>query len=116
MSALPERLFPPDQLPEASQLSALSVVQLNTVEPLYAKFKGLADKFTTGPATGAFTVMSTWSFAVPPEPVQERLKSVFEVKASIVVEPEVALFPDQPPDAVQLLALVLLQVKVVEPW
>ena len=115
MFVLPERLFPPDQLPEASQLSALSVVQLNTVEPLYAKFKGLADKFTTGPATGAFTVMSTWSFAVPPEPVQERLKSVFEVKASIVVEPEVALFPDQPPDAVQLLALVLLQVKVVEP-
>ncbi len=57
----------------------------------------------------------TESFALPPEPLQDRLKLLSAVKALIVWEPEVPLLPDQSPEALQLLALLLVQLKVVEP-
>ena len=56
------------------------------------------------------------SLTVPPAPEQDRLKLVFVVKASITIEPAVALLPDQPPEALQLLALVVFHVRVVEPF
>jgi hypothetical protein len=59
--------------------------------------------------------MLTESFALPFEPLQDRLKLLFAVKARIVCEPAVDLLPDQSPAAVQPLALLLLQVRVVEP-
>ena len=55
------------------------------------------------------------SLTVPPVPEQDRLKLVFEVKVSITIEPEVVLLPDQPPEALQLLVLVVFHVRVVEP-
>jgi hypothetical protein len=76
---------------------------------------GLTDKLTTGAPAWGVTITSTRPFTVPPEPVQDRLKLVFEVKASIVLEPEAFLLPVQPPEAVQPLVLVLAQVNVVEP-
>ena len=59
--------------------------------------------------------MLTESFALPFEPLQDRLKLLFVVKALIVWEPAVDLLPDQSPEAVQSLTLSLLQVRVVEP-
>ena len=67
------------------------------------------------PCTGLLTVILISSLTVPPVPEQDRLKLVFEVKASITIEPAVALLPDQPPEAAQLLVLVLLHIKVVDP-
>ena len=76
---------------------------------------GLADKLTTGTVTGGVTVILISSVTVPPRPVQDRLKLVFEVKPLITIEPEVVLLPVQPPEASQLLVLVLSHIKVVEP-
>ena len=59
--------------------------------------------------------MLTESFALPPEPLQDRLKLLFVVKALILWAPAVALLPDQSPEAVQPLTLSLFQVRVVEP-
>ncbi len=56
------------------------------------------------------------SLTVPPAPLQVRLKLLFEVNALMVWEPEVALFPDQSPDALHPVASVLLQLSVVEPF
>lgn len=50
--------------------------------------------------------------AVPPEPVQLRVKVELAVKLPVLWEPEVALLPLQLPEAVQEVALAELQVKV----
>ncbi len=57
----------------------------------------------------------TESFALPPAPLQVRLKLLFEVNVLMVWEPDVALLPAQSPEAVQPLVLLLLQLNVVEP-
>jgi hypothetical protein len=59
--------------------------------------------------------MLTVSLAVPPGPLQDRLNTLFEVSADIVCEPDVALLPDQSPEAVQPVVLLLLQLNVVAP-
>ena len=75
---------------------------------------GLAEKESVG--NGVVTVTLIESLAVPPGPLQDRLKLLFVVNALIVREPDVALLPDQPPDAVQSLACLLVQLIVVEPF
>ena len=60
--------------------------------------------------------MLTESFALPPSPLQVMLKVLSAVSALMVCEPDVVLFPDQPPDAVQLLANLLFQLIVVVPF
>ena len=75
---------------------------------------GLAENDNAG--GGAVSVTLTVSFTEPPGPLQDRLKLVSAVKALNVFEPERFLFPVQPPEAEQLLALALLQVRVVEPF
>ena len=104
----------PDQSPEAVQLVTLLLVQLNEVEPLYATLDGLADRLTMG-ADGSTTVTLTESFTLPLAPVQDRLKLLSVIKPVIVCEPDVALLPNQSPEAVQSVVLVLLQLSVVEP-
>ena len=61
------------------------------------------------------TVTLAESLALPPAPLQVRLKLLFEVSALMVWEPETAWFPVQSPEAVQPLVLLLLQFNVVEP-
>lgn len=51
----------------------------------------------------------------PPVPVQLSENVVLLVKAPVDSEPLVATFPDHPPEAMQLVAFVLLQVKVELP-
>ncbi len=49
---------------------------------------------------------------MPPLPLQVRVKVVFAVRDPVDFEPVVASLPDQPPEAVQLVALVEDQVNV----
>ena len=65
---------------------------------------------------GGETVTLTESLALPPAPLQARLKVLFEVNALMVCEPDAALIPDHAPEAVQLVASTLLQLNVVEPF
>jgi hypothetical protein len=64
---------------------------------------------------GAPTFTLAESLALPPGPLQERLKLLLVVRLLIVCAPDEALLPDQLPEAVQLSALALFQIKVVEP-
>lgn len=50
--------------------------------------------------------------AEPPLPVQVKVKAVLALRLPVTSEPEVALLPLQPPEALQEVALVLLQVRV----
>jgi hypothetical protein len=111
MSQVPEASLLPDQLPEAIQLSALLLVQLSVVEPLYSTFEGLADKFTVG-ASGALTEVFTSSLTVSSGSLsalsQDRLELLLVAsKVLIPVEPELevdnGLPPDPAPEAVQSL-------------
>jgi len=55
------------------------------------------------------------ALAVPPAPLQARVKVLELVNAPLDWVPEVALAPDQPPEAVQPVALVEDQVSVEDP-
>ena len=55
------------------------------------------------------------ALAVPPDPVQARLKVLVLVKTPVDWLPEVALAPDHWPEAVQEVALVDDQVSVDDP-
>ncbi len=66
-----------------------------------------------GAGGGAETVTVTDWLAVPPVPLHVRVKVVFDVSAPLDVLPEVVFPPDQPPEAVQLSTLFVLQFSVV---
>ena len=105
----------PLQPPDAVQLVALVLVQLRVEELPLVTVDGVALKVTVGTVGPDATVTVTDCAAVPPAPVQV---SVYVVVAAIPVrasEPLRALVPVQPPDAVQLAALVDDQFRVVEP-
>jgi len=61
-------------------------------------------------------LMLAESSALPPLPLQVRMNVEFAVKPLMLSVPDVALFPDHPPDASQSLARWLLQLIVVEPF
>ncbi len=109
----PEVALLPDQSPEAIQSVTLLLFQLSVVEPFSDTELGFAEKESVG--NGAATVTLTESFALPPAPLQARLKLLSAVNVLIVWEPDVDLLPDQSPEAVQSVVLLLLQLSVVEP-
>ncbi len=113
MTSEPDTPLLPDQSPEAVQLVASVEFQFSVVEPSWETVTGFAEKESVG--TGAATVTLTESFALPPAPLQDRLKLLFEVSALMVWDPDVALLPDQSPEAVQPVVLLLLQLNVVDP-
>ena len=51
--------------------------------------------------------------AEPPDPVHASVNTVLAVSAPVLSEPDAALAPDQPPEALQDVAFVELQVRVV---
>lgn len=107
--------FVPLQPPEAVQPVALVLVQLRVDELPLVTVVGVALRVTVGTVGPAATVTVTDCAAVPPSPVHV---SVYVVVAAIPVrvsEPVTALAPAQPPDAVQLAALLDDQFSVVEP-
>ena len=103
--------FVPLQPPEAVQLVEFVELQLSTeVWPL-AIDVGFADSDAVG-AGGGPTVTVTDCCAVPPAPEQDRVKVFVAVSAPVETEPLVACTPLQPPEAVQLVAFVELQVSI----
>ena len=90
------------------------VLQFNVVEPFWETEVGVAEKDRVG-AGGAATLTLTESFAVPPVPLQVSIKLLFAINELMVCDPDVALLPDQSPDAVQLVVLLVVQLNVVEP-
>ena len=68
-----------------------------------------------GVAGGAPTDTVTVCESVPPAPSQVSVKLRSDVSAAVVSLPEVALLPDQPPEAVQEVESVDDQLSVVVP-
>jgi hypothetical protein len=56
------------------------------------------------------------SFTLPPLPLQVRMNVEFAINPLITCVPDLALYPDHPPDAIQSLACWLFQLIVVEPF
>lgn len=104
----------PLHAPDAVQAVALVEDQLSVDEPPLTTVVGDALNVTDG-SGGAVTVTVTDCVAEPPAPLQDRAKDVLAVSTPVDTEPEVALFPLQPPEAVQKVALVDDQLSVDEP-
>ncbi|MBS0375268.1 MAG: hypothetical protein JSR73_11860 [Proteobacteria bacterium] len=103
--------FVPLQPPEAVQLVALVELQVSTdVWPLAIEV-GFAESAAVG-AGGAPTVTMTDCCALPPAPEQLRVYVVVVVSVPVDIEPLVVCVPVQPPEAVQLVALVELHVSI----
>ena len=73
--------------------------------------EGIASRLTERVGWEA-TLTVTLSEVEPPGPLQVRVKVVELVRLPVLVEPEVGLAPDQPPEALQLLALAVFHDRV----
>ena len=67
------------------------------------------------PATTGLTFTVTDLLALPPAPLQVSVKVVVALSAPVLELPLVGSLPDQPPEAVQLLALVEDQLSIADP-
>jgi hypothetical protein len=111
---LPDVALAPDQPPEAAHDVAFVEDHVSVDDPPLATDCGLAVRDTVG-AGVAVTVTVADALCVPPGPVQERLKLLVLLNAPVDALPEVALAPDQPPEAVQDVALVEDHVRIDDP-
>jgi hypothetical protein len=103
----------PDQPPEAVQLLALLEDQLRIADPPLLTVVGLALRLTEGAGMETLTV-TDW-LALPPGPLQVSVKLVEVLSAPVLAVPLVGSFPDQPPEAVQLVAFVDDQLSIADP-
>lgn len=104
----------PDQAPEAVQEVALLDAQANVDPRPPATVLGLALKPTV--TVGCeLTVTVADCAALPPAPLQFRVKVVEALRAPVGCEPLTALPPDHPPEAMQEVALVADQFRVALP-
>ena len=101
----------PLQAPEAVQEVALLADQLNVELAPLEMLVGLALNDTVG-ATVATGVTVTDCAALPPVPVQVRVYCVVAVTAAVALAPLIGSVPLHPPDAVQLVAFVEVQVSI----
>lgn len=100
----PLRGLDPVHPPLAVQAVALVDDQARVdAAPLFT-VAGLAARLTAGTAAPTETVVDC--VALPPVPVQVRVYVVLALRAGVVAEPLIALVPDQPPEAAQLVALL----------
>ena len=107
---LPAVALVPDQPPEAVQEVALVDDHVSVEDPPLATDVGFAASDTVGTADVTVTVAD--ALAVPPDPVQARVNVLEAVSAPVDWLPAVTLVPDQPPEAMQEVALVEDQVSV----
>jgi len=113
-ASLPEVALVPDQPPDAVHDVAFVEDHVRVEEvPLFTE-SGLAVRETVG-AGVAVTVTVADAFCVPPAPVQDRLNVLVLVSAPVDALPDVALAPDQPPEAVHDVAFVEDHVRVDDP-
>jgi hypothetical protein len=110
--ALPLVAFVPDQPPDAVQVVAFVLAHDNAAVAPLATLAGDALRLTVGAAT---TVTVFESLPEPAGPVQVSVKVVVADSALLVAVPSVVCVPDQPPDAVHDVELVLVQVSCVVP-
>jgi hypothetical protein len=103
---LPDVALLPVQPPDAVQLVALVDDHVSLEVPPAATDVGDADSVAVGAVPTVPTVTVRGAVFHPPAPVQVSLNVVLAVNAPVVELPEVALVPVQPPDAIQLVALV----------
>lgn len=111
--SLPTVALAPDQPPEAVQEVAFVDDQVSVDNPPLVTEAGVAVRDTVG--GGDEIVTAADALCVPPNPVHERLNVLLLVSAPEDSLPEIALEPDQLPDAVQAVAFVENQVRVEEP-
>lgn len=104
--AVPLVAFVPDQLPDAVHEFALALLQESWLAEPLATLDGLAVRLTVG---AGMIVTDLLSLAVPPLPVQVKLNVALANRFALVAVPLVAFAPDQPPEAVHELALLLVQ-------
>ena len=100
----------PVQPPEAAQAVALVEDQLSVVLSPLAILVEAALSDTVGAAAATVTVADCE--AVPPVPVQVTMNWVVALNAGVLVEPLTGSEPLQPPEAVQEVALVEVQVNI----
>lgn len=111
--SLPFSALLPLQEPEAVQAVVLVLLQLNVVLPPAVIFVGLAERFKTGaPPPPAVVTVTVVERLTPP---QVRVKVLVAVRFERTSLPLVVLVPLQKPDAVHVVAPVLLQFKVLLP-
>jgi hypothetical protein len=110
---LPEVALLPAQPPEAVQDVAFVEDQVSVDDPPLATDVGFAEIDMVGAGSNTVTVAD--ALCDPPDPVQVRLKVLLLVSAPEPSLPEVALAPDQPPEAVQDVAFVEDQLSVAVP-
>jgi len=119
--SVPDVNFVPLQPSDATQLVALVEDQVSAVVPLASTAVGFADSVTVGAGGGGGgggvdpTVTIAVFCTLPPAPEQLSVKFVVVVNGPTDWLPEVAFEPLQPPDAVQEVALLLVQVSVLLP-
>ena len=101
----------PDQPPDAVQLVAFAVLQVSVEMAPLSTLVGFAVSDTVG-AGEAVTATVALTARLPPVPVQVSRKLRLAVRLPVLCEPLSALAPLQPCEAVQLVALVELQVSV----
>jgi hypothetical protein len=101
----------PDQAPDAVQELALLDDHVSIELAPLAMVLGLALKLTVTLGF-ALTVTVADCAALPPAPVQLKVKVEVALRAPVDCEPLIALAPDHAPDAVQEVALVADQFKV----
>src|SRR5262245_32732213 len=104
-------LFVPDHAPDALQLVTFDELHDNVVLPLAGTPGGDAEIRTDGDVAPP-TVTVARATAPPPGPLHDNVKSFVFVSAAVGADPLVGLLPDHPPEAVQEVALELVQVNV----
>src|SRR5215831_13567822 len=96
------------------QLVAFVEDQLSIADPPLLTVVGLALRLTVG-VRGADTLTVTDWLALPPEPVHMSVKVVVALSGPVPALPLVGSLPDQPPEAVQLVAFVEDQLSIADP-
>lgn len=109
----PEVPFVPDQPPLAVHDVALVADQVTVELPPFAIVLGLLLKLMVGAVCLTETVADCT--ALPPAPVQDKVYVELAVSAPVDWDPLVAFGPDHPPEAVQAVALVADQVRLLLP-
>lgn len=108
----PLKAFVPAQAPEAEQALAFDDDHVSVALLPLVTVLGVAAKVTVG--TAAVTETKADCVALPPVPVHVSLYVVFTASEPVSCEPLSASLPAQPPEAVQVVALLVLQVSTAE--
>lgn len=113
--SLPVVAWEPDQPPVAVQAVAPLLLHCNWVVAPRVTLAGEADRVSDGADGDEVTATDAVAPAVPPAPVQVKVKLVPVFSAAVASVPLVALVPVQPPLAVHVVALVEDQVRELLP-